>query len=86
MEAAAFMPTGSLTTLYKQCNYTNLCLQTIGKQLIRINEDKIDELKDKVKDSVIKGKVINTEEINPANIKPPIKVTEKFFNLNKKIR
>lgn len=83
MEAVAFMPTGSLTTLYKQCNYTNLCLQTIGKQLIRI-EDKIDDLKDKVEDSVIKGKVINTKEINPANIKPPIKVTEIFFNLNQK--
>ncbi|PIA28366.1 hypothetical protein AQUCO_07100032v1 [Aquilegia coerulea] len=58
-----------LNKVFKQSNYTNLCLQTIGKQLIRI-ESAVSELEP-------------NKEVFPVNIKPP--PNEKFNLGNNKL-
>ncbi|PIA24762.1 hypothetical protein AQUCO_35200002v1 [Aquilegia coerulea] len=58
-----------LDKVFKQSNYTNLCLQTIGKQLIRIE------------DAVHKSEP--NKEICPVNIKPPHDMKLNLGNNNK---
>lgn len=57
----------------KRSNYTNLCLQTVGKQMTRI-EDKVDKIIDKIINKSLNSSVKSSslKDLDPVNIKPPV--------------